>query len=153
MNRYFYVLLISMIPLIELRGAIPAGCAMGLPWYTNFILCVIGNMIPVPLILLFIDQIFSFMKRYPHLGKIARFFEEKGEKNKGKVTKYASWGLLLFVGIPLPGTGAWTGALVASLLKMNKKNATLSIFGGVLVAGVLLTLISYGVLGFLSFLL
>ncbi|MBQ8576740.1 MAG: small multi-drug export protein [Clostridia bacterium] len=153
MKNYLYILLISMVPLIELRGAIPVGTALGLAWYANLALCVIGNMIPVPFILFFIEKIFAFMKRYEKLGKIAVFFEEKGEKNKEKVTKYATWGLLVFVGVPLPGTGAWTGALVAALLKMDKKTAILSIFGGVVLAGIIVTLISYGVLGFLNFLL
>lgn len=151
--KYLYILLISMVPLIELRGAIPVGCAAGIPWYVNFLLCVIGNMIPVPFILFFIEKIFAFMKRFPRLGRIAVFFEQKGEKNKGKVTKYATWGLLLFVGIPLPGTGAWTGSLIAALLKMDKKHAIISTFGGVILAAVIVTLISYGVLGFLNFLL
>ena len=151
--KYLYILLISMVPLIELRGAIPVGCAAGIPWYVNFLLCVIGNMIPVPFILFFIEKIFAFMKRFPRLGRIAVFFEQKGEKNKGKVTKYATWGLLLFVGIPLPGTGAWTGSLIAALLKMEKKHAIISTFGGVILAAVIVTLISYGVLGFLNFLL
>ena len=142
-----------MVPLIELRGAIPVGCAAGIPWYVNFLLCVIGNMIPVPFILFFIEKIFAFMKRFPRRGRIAVFFEQKGEKNKGKVTKYATWGLLLFVGIPLPGTGAWTGSLIAALLKMDKKHAIISTFGGVILAAVIVTLISYGVLGFLNFLL
>lgn len=153
MKNYLYILLISIVPLIELRGAIPVGTALGLAWYANLALCVIGNMIPVPFILFFIEKIFAFMKRYEKLGKIAVFFEEKGEKNKEKVTKYATWGLLVFVGVPLPGTGAWTGALVAALLKMDKKTAILSIFGGVVLAGIIVTLISYGVLGFLNFLL
>ncbi len=153
MKKYFYIFLISMIPIIELRGAIPIGGAMGLPWYSNYLLCTIGNLLPVPFILILIDKVLQIMKKIPHLDKIALWLEQKGEKNKGKVTKYATFGLLLFVGIPLPGTGAWTGALVASLIKMDKKRAMLSITGGVLLAGGIVSLITYGVLGFLSFLL
>lgn len=142
-----------MLPIIELRGAIPVGAASGLPWYANYLLCCIGNILPVPIILLFVEYVLNFMKKTRHLDKIAYWVEEKAEKYKGQVTKYATWGLLLFVAIPLPGTGAWTGSLVAAFIKMNKKTAFLSVLGGVLIAGVIVTLISYGVLGFLSFLL
>ena len=153
MKQYLYVFFISILPIIELRGAIPAGCAMGLPWYTNFLLCIVGNLLPVPFILFLIEWALGIMKKIRYLDRFAFWLEEKGEKNKEKITKYATFGLLLFVGIPLPGTGAWTGALVASLLHMKKSSAMLSIVGGVLLAGVIVTLISYGVLGFLNFLL
>ena len=153
MLKYLYTFFISMLPIIELRGAIPVGAASGLPWYANYLLCCIGNMLPVPIILLFVEYVLNFMKKTRHLDKIAYWVEEKAEKYKGQVTKYATWGLLLFVAIPLPGTGAWTGSLVAAFIKMNKKTAFLSVLGGVLIAGVIVTLISYGVLGFLSFLL
>lgn len=155
MKNWLYVLLISMVPVIELRGAIPAGCALGLPWYANYLLCCFGNLLPVPFILLLIDKVLILMKRMHFLGidRFANWLEEKGEKNKGRVTKYATFGLLLFVGIPLPGTGAWTGSLVASLLKMDKRRAFVSVFFGVFLAGAIVTLISYGVLGFLKFLL
>ena len=153
MLKYFYTFFISMLPIIELRGAIPVGAASGLPWYVNYLLCCVGNMLPVPVILLFVEYVLNFMKRIKHLDKIAFRVEEKAEKYKSQVTKYATWGLLLFVAIPLPGTGAWTGSLVAAFIKMNKKTAFLSVLGGVLIAGVIITLISYGVLGFLSFLL
>ena len=153
MLKYFYTFFISMLPIIALRGAIPVGAASGLPWYTNYLLCCIGNLLPVPIILFFVEYVLNFMKGVKHLDKIAFWVEEKAEKYKGQVTKYATWGLLLFVAIPLPGTGAWTGTLVASFIKMKKSTAFLSVLGGVLTAGVIVTLISYGVLGFLSFLL
>lgn len=153
MKTYLYVFFISMVPVIELRGAIPFGCAVGLPWYTNFLLCIVGNLLPVPFILFLIEWALGIMKKIKYVDRFAYWLEEKAEKNKEKITKYATFGLLLFVGIPLPGTGAWTGALVASLLHMKKSRAMLSIIGGVLLAGVLVTLISYGVLGFLTFLL
>ena len=153
MNRYLYVFLISILPIIELRGAIPAGCAMGLPWYSCFLLSIVGNLLPVPFILYLIEWALGIMKKIRYVDKFAYWLEEKADKNKEKITKYATFGLLLFVGIPLPGTGAWTGALVASLLHMEKPRAMISIVGGVLLAGVIVTLISYGVLGFLTFLL
>lgn len=153
MKTYLYVFFISMVPVIELRGAIPFGCATGLPWYTNFLLCIVGNLLPVPFILFLIEWALGIMKKIKYVDRFAYWLEEKAEKNKEKITKYATFGLLLFVGIPLPGTGAWTGALVASLLHMKKSRAMISIVGGVLLAGALVTLISYGVLGFLTFLL
>lgn len=153
MMKYLYTFFISMLPIIELRGAIPVGAASGLPWYINYLLCCVGNMLPVPVILFFIEYVLNFMKQVKHLDRIAYWVEEKAEKYKGQVTKYATWGLLLFVAVPLPGTGAWTGSLVAAFIKMKKKTAFFSVLGGVLIAGVIITLISYGVLGFLSFLL
>ena len=153
MMKYLYTFFISMLPIIELRGAIPVGAASGLPWYINYLLCCVGNMLPVPVILFFVEYVLNFMKQVKHLDRIAYWVEEKAEKYKGQVTKYATWGLLLFVAVPLPGTGAWTGSLVAAFIKMKKKTAFFSVLGGVLIAGVIITLISYGVLGFLSFLL
>ena len=145
--------IISMIPLIELRLAIPIGQGMGLHPILCYIISVIGNMLPVPFILLFIRVVLNWMNNVRFLSKIALWVEQKAEKHSGKVTKYATWGLLIFVAIPLPGTGAWTGALVAALLDMRMKKALPAIFGGVLIAGVLVSLISYGALGFLKFLL
>ena len=153
MLKYVSTFFISMLPIIELRGAIPVGAAAGLAWYTNYLLCCIGNLLPVPVILFFVEIVLNFMKKIKHLDKIAFWVEEKAEKHKDKVTRYATWGLFLFVAVPLPGTGAWTGSLIAALIKMNKKTAFLSVLSGVLCAGAVVTLISYGVLGFLSFLL
>ena len=118
---YIWVFFCSMVPLIELRGAIPIGAGLGLPWLLNFLISVIGNMLPIPFILLFIRQVLSWMKNTKHFSKIALWLENKAEKNKGKVMKYATFGLAIFVGIPLPGTGAWTGALVAALMNMRMK--------------------------------
>ncbi|MBR6742146.1 MAG: small multi-drug export protein [Clostridia bacterium] len=145
--------LLSMVPIVELRGAIPLGAALGLPWYINYIICVIGNFLPVPFILLFIRSVLNFMKKVPKLDKIALWLEARAAKNSDKVSRYATLGLFVFVALPLPGTGAWTGSLVAALMEMRLKHSLLSVFCGVIVAGVLLTLISYGALGFLQFLL
>ncbi len=148
-----YTFLLSMVPIIELRGAIPLGAALGLPWYINYIVCVIGNFLPVPFILLFIRAILNWMKKVPKLAKIALWLEARAAKKSDKVSKYASLGLLVFVALPLPGTGAWTGSLVAALMEMRLKHSLISVFCGVLIAGVIVTLIAYGALGFLSFLL
>ena len=145
-----YVFLCSMVPIIELRGAIPLGATLELPFYLNYIICVIGNMIPVPFILLFIRHILNWMKRLPKLDKIAIWVENKAEKNKAKVLKYATFGLFFFVALPLPGTGAWTGSLVAAMLDMRLKKAIPAIFLGVMTAGVIMTLASYGVFEFIT---
>lgn len=142
-----HVFLISMLPLIELRGGIIWGAAVGVDLIPNIIACIIGNMLPVPFILLFIRKVLDFMKDRKSLRRIAVWIEEKADKNKDKVTRYATWGLLLFVGIPLPGTGAWTGALVAALLNMRMKYALPSIFGGVLLASLIVALGAYGLVG------
>ena len=142
-----------MVPIIELRGAIPMGAALDIPFYINYVVCVIGNMIPVPFILLFIRQILHWMKKVPKLAKIAIWVESKAEKNKAKVLKYATFGLYVFVALPLPGTGAWTGALVAAMLDMRMKKSIPAILFGVMTAGVIMSLASYGAIGFLKFLL
>ena len=148
-GKIIAVFLISMLPVVELRGAILVAVlpAFGLSWYTAFIVSVIGNMLPIPFILLFIEKIFNFMKRRNILKKTIVKLEQKALSRKDSISRLEFWGLAVFVGIPLPGTGGWTGALIATVLKMNKKQALLSIFIGVLAAGVVMTLLSYGVVG------
>ena len=138
----------SMIPIIELRGAIPLGAALGLPMWQSFLLAVVGNMLPVPIILLFVKKVLSFMSKckIKLFNKVANWVYAKAEKNKAKIEKYSFWGVALFVGIPLPMTGAWTGTLVAAMLDMKFWKAILSAFIGVLVAGIIISLLSYGVL-------
>ncbi|MDD6800214.1 MAG: small multi-drug export protein [Firmicutes bacterium] len=152
-HNCLYTFFCSMIPVIELRGAIPLGYGLGLPWALNYALCVIGNFLPVPFILLFIRAILSWMKKVPKLSGIANKIEEIAHKKSVKVLKYASVGLFVFVAIPLPGTGAWTGALIAALLDMRFKYSLPSIFAGVITAGLIMTGICYGFLDFLRFLL
>ena len=152
-KNILYIFLCSMVPIIELRVAIPMGAALDIPFYINYIISVVGNMLPVPFILLFIRHILHWMKKIPKLDKIAAWIENKAEKNKAKVLKYATFGLYIFVAIPLPGTGAWTGALVASMLVMRMKRSIPAILLGVMTAGVIMSLASYGAIGFLKFLL
>lgn len=137
----------SMIPIIELRGAIPFGVAFGLPWWFNYILCVVGNMLPVPFILLFINKVIHWMgkSKIKFFNKLATWLLKKVEKNRAKIEKYSFWGVCLFVAIPLPATGAWTGSLVAAAIDMKFWKALLSAFIGVCIAGVIMMLISYGV--------
>ena len=155
LTQYLWIFFVSMLPLAELRGSILMGAAMGLWEIPVYLISVVGNFLPVPFILLFIRAILAWMKRCPVnlFRKIAEWLEQKANKHASKVEKYAFWGLLILVAIPLPGTGAWTGALVAALFRVKLRVAVPAIFLGVLGAGIIVTLISYGVLSFLSFLL
>ncbi|MFR2189613.1 COG2426 family protein [Blautia sp. OF03-15BH] len=146
-----------MVPIIELRGAIPVAVGMGLPLIPSYIICIIGNMLPVPFIYFFARKVLIWGADKPVIGKFFTFCLEKGEKGGKKLQAKAGRGLfvalLLFVGIPLPGTGAWTGTLAASLLDMDFKSSVIAVMCGVLLAGVIMALISNGVLGALSFML
>lgn len=146
-----------MVPIIELRGAIPVAVGMGLPLIPSYIICIIGNMLPVPFIYFFARKVLVWGSDKPVIGKFFTFCLEKGEKGGKKLQAKAGRGLfvalLLFVGIPLPGTGAWTGTLAASLLDMDFKSSVVAVMCGVLLAGVIMALISNGVLGALSFML
>ena len=146
------VFLCSMLPIIELRGSIPLGAACGIPWYLNYIISVIGNMLPVPFVLLLIKKILEWMKTTKVFSKFALWLEARAEKSKGRLEKGVFIGLVLFVAIPIPGTGAWTGSLLAALAGIKFKKSILAILIGVLLAGVIMTLASYGVVGFLEFL-
>ena len=156
-GKYLWVFLISMVPIIELRGAIPVAVGMGLPLIPSYIICIIGNMLPVPFIYFFARKVLIWGADKPVIGKFFTFCLEKGEKGGKKLQAKAGSGLfvalLLFVGIPLPGTGAWTGTLAASLLDMDFKSSVIAVMCGVLLAGVIMALISNGVLGALSFML
>lgn len=145
----------SMLPVIELRGAIPMAYAFGMPWWQAYLVSVLGNMIPVPFILLLIRGVVGLMKRSKcrFFNKIADLLLSKVEKNREKIKKYSFWGICLFVAIPLPATGAWTGSLVAAMIDVKPWKAFLSALIGVLIAGAIVTLIIYGGLGFLSWLI
>lgn len=152
-KEILYVFICSMAPVIELRGSIPLAAGFGFPWYLSIIISIIGNYLPVPFILIFIRKILVWMKKFKLTAKAAVWIEKKGHKGSAKVMKYASVGLMLFVAVPFPGTGAWTGSVVAALLDMRLKYSLPSIFFGVVIAGVIVTCISYGVLGVFSFLI
>ncbi len=144
---YFSVLFCSMIPIIELRGAIPMGAALGLPWWQNYLISVVGNMLPVPIILLFVRGVLDWMaaSKIKLFASVARWVNAKAEKNRAKIERYSFWGVALFVAIPLPATGAWTGSLVAATIEMRFWKAMLSALIGVMIAGGVMTLASYGV--------
>lgn len=143
------VLLISMIPVLELRAGIPVGYALQLPWVETFLVAVIGNLIPIPFILLFIKHIFAFMKKHNIFPKLVEKLENRAAKKSGSVSSMEFWGLVIFVGIPLPGTGGWTGALVAALLEMDFKKAMLACTLGVFIAAFIVTLVTYGLIDFI----
>ena len=151
MKKYLIVFLISMVPLIELRGAIPYAVGFGLPLVPSLVVALFGNMLPVPFIFLFARKILVWGKDKKYVGKFFTWCLEKGEKGGRKLEAKAGAGLyialLLFVGIPLPGTGAWTGTRAASLLDMDFKKSMLYIFGGLLLAAAIMLAASLGVFG------
>ncbi len=136
---------ISLMPVLECRGGMIAARLMEIPFVKAFLICYIGNMLPLPFIILFIRKIFDFLRRYKFFAKIIKKLEAKTEKNKEKVLKYKTWGLLIFVAIPLPGTGGWTGALMAALLDMRFKRALPVLALGVLIAGFIMSALTYGI--------
>lgn len=154
LKKYLWVFFISMVPLIELRGAIPVGVGLGLPVVQTYILAVIANMVPVPFIYLFARKVLEWGADKPLIGKFFSFCLDKGEKGGKKLQEKAGRGLfvalLLFVGIPLPGTGAWTGTLAASILDMDFKSSVAAVLGGVLLAGIIMAAASAGLFGALS---
>lgn len=171
---WLYVLVISMIPFIELRGAIPIGAALDMPFLLNFAIAIIGNIIPVPIILLFIPRILDFLGRFKFFRPIVEWLRQAANKHSKKVLKKQDeeileektpsdckqtlmtpaifTALMFFVALPIPGTGAWSGSLVAALFSLSKKHSFLAILIGVIICALIMSLASYGVLGFLSFL-
>lgn len=151
LTKYLIVFLISMVPLIELRGAIPYATGFHLPFIQSYVIAVIGNMLPVPFICLFARKVLEWGADKKLTGKFFRFCLEKGHKGGEKLKAKAGRGLplalLLFVGIPLPGTGAWTGTLAASLLDMDFKTSVIAVMCGVLLAGVIMAAASAGLFG------
>lgn len=144
--KYLCVLGIAALPVLELRGAIPYGVANGLPYFGVLAVSVIGNMLPVPFIILFVRRVFAWMKKKSKfLAGIAEKLEKRAENKMDVIEKYEMLGLFILVAIPLPGTGAWTGSLISALLGLRLKNAFPMILLGVLTAGVIMMIISYGV--------
>lgn len=146
LNKMFGIFLISMLPVVELRGAIPVGAAIGLPWYLNMIVSIVGNLLPVPFILLFSVKAFEFMKKHNILVKLIEKIENRAKKRSEGLATGEFIGLMLFVAIPFPGTGAWTGALIAALLQFERKRSFIYITLGVLIAAAIMTAASYGVI-------
>lgn len=152
-SKVFWAFFISMIPVVELRASIPYCAGVGIPWYIAITVAIIGNLLPVPFILLFVRKVFDWMRKYPKLNKIVVFCETKFAKKVEKAGNTAFWTLVGFIAIPLPGTGAWTGSGIAAICEVPFKKALLAAIIGVVIAAVVVTLIAYGALAGLSFLL
>jgi len=144
-GRELCVFFCSMLPIIECRGAIPLGWGLGLPWWQTALFSIAGNLLPVPFILLFIRAILSWMRgsRVKFFARIAAWLDRKIEKHKGTIEKYSYLGVMIFVAVPLPGTGAWTGTLIASVLGLEPKRSFLAAVGGVLIATAIMTVLMY----------
>ena len=151
LKKYLWVFFVSMLPIIELRGAIPISQGLGLPIVPSYVISILGNMLPVPLIYLFARKVLTWGADKPLIGKLFRWCLSKGEAGGKKLQETAGRGLfvalMLFVAIPLPGTGAWTGTLAASILNMDFKSSVLAVMCGVLIAGVIMMIASFGVFG------
>lgn len=144
-NCALITFLISMVPVLECRAAIPTGVALGLPEPLVFIISAAGNLLPVPFIIIFVKAVFKWLRsKNAKLEKFVNHLEDKARSKSGQVVKYGFWGLILFVGIPLPGTGAWTGSLIAALLNIENKKACIAITIGVMIACILIMTLSLG---------
>ena len=144
-GKILMTIVISMVPVLELRGAIPIATAHGLNFWVAIVCAIIGNLIPVPFIIIFIRKVFELIRKWsPKLDTVVTKLEERAHKKADVVLKYAFWGLVILVAIPLPGTGAWTGALVAAILNMRLRKAFPAIALGVLIAAVIVSVVTYG---------
>ena len=141
--RQLVVFLVSMLPLIELRGGLPVASLLNVPYWQAILLCMAGNFLPIPFILLLIVPLFRWMRGTKLFRPLVEKLEAKAMGKKDKIEKYAFWGLVLFVGIPIPGTGGWMGALIAALLGLDWKKSSLAALLGILLAGAIMSLISY----------
>lgn len=146
-SKEIVVFIISMIPILELRGGLIVSSLLQVPITTAIPLCIIGNIIPIPFILLFIKQIFKWLKNVRVFRGLIEKLENRAMSKSDSIRKYEFWGLVLFVGIPLPGTGAWTGSLIAALLEIDLKKAVLAELLGIVIATVIMSIVSYGLLG------
>ena len=145
-GRVAFTMLVSMLPVIELRGGVPFGAALGLPVWQALIAAVVGNMIPIPFIVVYIRRILKWMRRrIPRVGRLVDKLEKKAHLKGRTVSRYKYLGLFIFVAIPLPGTGGWTGALVAAFLDMPLRRAVPSILCGVIAAGLIMTFLTHTV--------
>lgn len=150
-SRELIAFIVSLFPVLECRGGMIIALAAGVEFMRAFIICYIGNMIPIPFILLFIRKIFAFMKKHGILTKIVLKLENKTTKHKDKIDKYGPWALFSFVAVPLPGTGGWTGALIAALFNLDFKKSLPVIAAGVLTANIIMSVVTYGVGAIFSF--
>ncbi len=145
-SKELIIFILSGFPILEVRGGMIAAGLFHLDPVTSFIICLIGNLLPIPFLIFLLKPIFKWLRRFKFFEKFIGFLERKAEKNKSKIEKYQFWGLLILVGIPLPGTGAWTGCLVASVFDVDKKISIPACMLGVLLASIIMWIISFGVI-------
>lgn len=147
-GKEILVFIISLLPILELRGGLLAAALIGLDPVKSYIISIIGNVLPVPFILLLITKILDWMRKskFKLFNKVANWLDEKVEKHKGQIEKFGYLGVVLFVGIPLPGTGAWTGSLIASVLNMDRKKTFIAVMIGIFMASIIMMLLSFGIL-------
>ena len=144
-GKELLVFIISLMPILELRGGILAAAILKLDPIPSYIISIVGNLLPIPFILLLINKIINWMKNSKHFKKVADWLEQKVQKHKGQIEKYGYLGIVLFVGIPLPGTGAWTGSLIASVLEMDRKKTFFAVLAGVFLASIIMMILSFGI--------
>ena len=147
LGKEVIVFIISMLPILELRGGLLAASILNLDFIPGFIISILGNILPIPIVLLFLDKILRWLEKYKVTKNFVKKLENKILSKKKQIEKYGYIGLILFVGIPLPGTGAWTGSALAVLLNMNKKKSFLYIMLGIILASIIMSILSYGILG------
>ncbi len=147
LGKYLIIFIVSILPILELRGGLIAASILNLPMWQSFGVCLLGNIVPIPFILWFITPLFDRLKKHKGLGSLVLKLENKAKNKKEQIENLKYIGLFLFVGIPLPGTGAWTGCLIASLLNLDKKKSLLAAISGVILAGIIMLIVSYGILG------
>ena len=146
LGKEIIVFIISMLPILELRGGLIAASLLDVEFITGYVVSIIGNVLPIPIVLLFLEKVFNFLKKFKTTGKLVVKLEKKILSKKEQIDKYGYLGLLLFVGIPLPGTGAWTGSALAVLLHMDRKKSFIYILLGVILASIIMSIFSYGIL-------
>ena len=147
LNKDIIIFIISLMPILELRGGLLAASLLKIPYIKALLICIIGNLLPIPFVLLFLEKILKIFEKWKFTRKVVRWLEKKADSKREKIDKYGYLGLILFVGIPLPGTGAWTGSLVAIMLGLNRKKSFICIIIGVILASIIMSILSYGIIG------
>lgn len=147
LGKEIIVFIISMMPILELRGGLIAAALLKMNFIPSYVISIIGNVLPIPLVLLFLEKIFNWLKKFNKTKKLVTKLENKILSKKKQIDKYGYFGLLLFVGIPLPGTGAWTGSALAVLLHLDRKKSFIYILLGVILASIIMSILSFGILG------
>lgn len=146
-NKDIAIFIISLMPILELRGGLIAASLLHVEFIRAVIICIVGNVLPIPFVLLFLEKILELFSKWSATKKVVTWLEKKVDSKREQIDKYGYWGLVLFVGIPLPGTGAWTGSLLAVMLGLDKKKSFGCILLGVILAAIIMSIVSYGILG------